>query len=136
MSIHWKDVDLKQLNDEVNFLREMYNLTTQITELAGGLDLEKKGSLSDILNAASKVLSLSSTKHRSFGSATMSSVPEEPTETQGPQDEDDLGVFEAKDIQNVLHQMNYRIEFIPWGVRVIAFNGIPTKTFPSILNSP
>ena len=107
MSIHRKDFDLKQLNDEVNFRREIYNITTQITEFAGDLDLEKKGSLSDILNAASKVLSLSSTKNRSFGSATMNSIPEEPTETQGPQDEDDLGVFEAKDIQNVLHQMNY-----------------------------
>ena len=45
------------------------------------------------------------------------SITEETGETQGPQDEDDLGVFEAMDIQNILYQMNYEIEFIPWGVR-------------------
>ena len=39
------------------------------------------------------------------------------SETQGPQD--DLGVFEAEDIQHVLYHINYEIEYIPWGVRVI-----------------
>ena len=136
VSIHRKAFRLHLLNDGVDFLREMYNLTTQITALAGDLDLEKKESLDDIHNAASKVLSLSSTKHRSFASTTMNSIPEEITGTQGPQDEDDLGIFEAKDIQNALHQMNYKIEFIPWGVSVITFSGIRTKACPSILNSP
>jgi hypothetical protein len=31
-------------------------------------------------------------------------------------EEDDLGIFEAEDIQSILHQMNYEIEFIPYGV--------------------
>ncbi|KAI9569290.1 kinase-like domain-containing protein [Boletus coccyginus] len=33
--------------------------------------------------------------------------------TGGLQDEDDLGVFKAEDIQDILRQMNYEIEFIP-----------------------
>ena len=123
MSIHRKDFVLKRVNGEVDFLREMYNLTTQITALSGDLDQEKTESLADIHNAASKVLSPSTTKRRSVVSTTMSSIQEEPTGTRGPQDEDDLGVFETEDIQNVLHQMNYKIEFIPWGVRVVAFSG-------------
>ena len=44
------------------------------------------------------------------------------SETQGPQD--DLGVFEAEDIQNVLYQMNYEIEYIPWGVRLILLHSM------------
>lgn len=66
----------------------------------------------------------------------MDPITEENRGTQGPQDEDDLGVFEAMDIQNILYQMNYEIEFIPWGVRTIAFSGSRTNTCPSILNSP
>ena len=44
------------------------------------------------------------------------------SETQGPQD--DLGVFEAEDIQNILYLMNYEIEYIPWGVRLILLHSM------------
>lgn len=136
MSIHRKDFDLKVIDQRDDFLREMYNLTTQMTALADDLDQEKKGSLLDIHNAASKVLSLSSAKRWSPGTNSMDSIPEETRESQGSQDEDNLGVFEAMDIQNILYKINYKIEFIPWGVRVIAFSGIQTNTCPSILNLP
>ena len=110
------------VDQRVDFLREMYNLTTQIAALAGDLDHEKKGSLQDIHNAASKVLSLSSAKNRSLSSNIMDSIREEGRETQGPQD--DLGVFEAEDIQNVLYKMDYEIEYIPWGVRLILLDSV------------
>ena len=49
---------------------------------------------------------------------------EEGYERKGrPQDEDDLGLFEAEDIQNVLQKLNYKIEYILWGVRVSVLIG-------------
>ena len=135
MSIHRKDFDLQEVDEEVNFLREMYNLATQITALSGDLDQDKKGSLRDIYAGASKVLSLSSTiQPKTSGNTTMGSIAEEHEGHHEPQDEDDLGIFEAEDIQSILHQMNYKIKFIPWGVRVLVFSGIQTNACHSILN--
>ena len=138
MSIYQEDFNLQVVNEEVNFLREMYNLATQISALSGELDQDKKGSLRDIQTAASKVMSLSSTIHQKMtsGGTTMETITEGAAGTSGPQDEDDLGVFKAEDIQNVLHQMNYKIEFIPWGVRVLVFDGIRANAYPSTLNLP
>ena len=122
MSIHQKDFDLKKIDDQVDFLREMYNLATQITVMSRDLDGDKKKSLGKIQTAASKVLSLSSTiDPRGTPGNTMDSIPERSAGSAGPQDEDDLGVFEAEDIQSVLRQINYTIEFIPWGVRSSRF---------------
>ena len=140
MFIHRKDFKLREVDDQVDFLREMYNLTTQISSLSGDLDQGKKGSLREIHVAAGKVLSLNSTRHqtqtKTSGSTTMNTIGEGGAGTDDPQDEDDLGVFEAEDIQNVLRQMNYKIEFIPWGVRVLVFGHIRTNAFLSILNLP
>ena len=121
------------VDQRVDFLREMYNLTTQIAALAGDLDHEKKGSLQDIHNAASKVLSLSSAKNCSLGSNIMDSIREEGRETQGPQD--DLGVFEAEDIQNVLYKMDYEIEYIPWGVRLILLHSVEFELTLAVASS-
>ncbi|KAN0081586.1 kinase-like protein [Tylopilus felleus] len=94
----------------------MYNLATQIAAMSRDLDGDKKGSLGKIQTDASNVLSLSSTIGlRGTPGNTMDSIPERTAGSAGPQDEDDLGVFEAEDIQSVLRQMNYTIEFIPWG---------------------
>lgn len=84
----------------------MYNLATQITALSANLDQAKKERLHDIKAVARKVLSLSSTNHpmKTFGSITgIGSVTEGHERHHGPQDEGDLGVFEAEDIQKVLH---------------------------------
>ncbi|KAN0081577.1 hypothetical protein V8E55_009201 [Tylopilus felleus] len=116
VSIHQKDFDLKKIDDQVDFLREMYNLATQIAAMSRDLDGDKNGSLGKIQTDASNVLSLSSTIGlRGTPGNTMDSIPERTAGSAGPQDEDDLGVFEAEDIQSVLRQMNYTIEFIPWG---------------------
>ena len=136
MFIREKIFNLRKQKEQAALLREMYNLATEITALANGLEAGKKTSLVDINNAAKEVLTLSAIKRHPFNSTTMDSIQEETTGTQRPQDKNDLGVFEAKDIQNVLHQMNYKIEFIPLGVRVNTFNGIRTKACSSILNSP
>ncbi|KAH0825786.1 hypothetical protein J3R83DRAFT_8829 [Lanmaoa asiatica] len=45
----------------------------------------------------------------------MHSITEEPSGAGGLQNEDDLGVFDTEGIQNILRQMNYKIEFIPFG---------------------
>ena len=133
MSIHQEDFNLQLVDEEVNFLREMYNLATQISALSGELDQDKKGSLRDIQATAGGVLSLSST---TSGSTITDSITQRSAGTDGSWDEDDLGVFKAEDIQNVLHQMNYKIEFIPWGVRVLVFDGIRANAYPSTLNLP
>ena len=133
MSIHQEDFNLQLVDEEVNFLREMYNLATQISALSGELDQDKKGSLRDIQATAGGVLSLSSA---ASGSTIMDSITQRSARTDESQDEDDLGVFEAEDIQNILRQMNYKIEFIPWGVRVLVFDGIWANVFPSTLTLP
>ncbi|KAN0081576.1 hypothetical protein V8E55_009200 [Tylopilus felleus] len=116
VSIHQKDFDLKKIDDQIDFLREMYNLATQIAAMSCDLDGKKEESLGKIQTDASNVLSLSSTiGPRGTPGNTMDSIPERTAGSAGPQDEDDLGVFEAEDIQSVLRQMNYTIEFIPWG---------------------
>ncbi|KAN0081542.1 kinase-like protein [Tylopilus felleus] len=89
----------------------MYNLAMQIAVMSGNLDGDKKGSLGKIQTDASNVLSLSSTIGlRGTPGNTMDSIPERSAGSAGPQDEDDLGVFEAEDIQSVLRQMNYMID--------------------------
>ena len=133
MSIHRKDFNLQEVDEQVNFLREMFNLATQISALSGELDQDKKGSLRDIQATAGGVLSLSST---SSGSTITDSITQRSAGTDGSWDGDDLGIFEAEDIQNILRQMNYKIEFIPWGVRVLAFDGIRANVFPSTLTLP
>lgn len=126
MSVHQKDFDLADTEQEINFLREMYNVATQITALSRDLDQLKEKSLSDIKAAADRVLSLSSTHHSSSGS-TRSSTGSRHRWAGSSEDEDDLGVFKADDIQSILDQMDYEIEFIPWGVRVVIFHGIRTN---------
>ncbi|KAF8554809.1 hypothetical protein OG21DRAFT_1018327 [Imleria badia] len=125
VSIYQKSFDLKKANEQADFMREMYNLTTQITALSGELDQDKRLSLRDIHAVAGNVPSLSSApqKTRTTGSTTA----ERTAWTHGPQDEDNLGVFEADDIKNVLHQMNYKIEFVLRRVRVLVFSSIWTN---------
>ena len=99
----------------------MYNLATEITSLSGDLDQLKQGSLKIINNIAVKVLSISSPTRQTkiIGPAFMESIPEESEQPSGGErQEDDLGVFNSQDIQSILRQMNYEIEFIPFGVRV------------------
>ena len=118
VSIHRQDFDLRQVDQEVDFLREMYNLATQMYAISDHLDQDKEKSLLELKDAAGDVLTLNSAEDqtRTIDSAITTSSTQGTAGSQGFQDEDDLGVFEAEDIQNVLHQMNYKIEFIPWGV--------------------
>ena len=78
MFIHRKDFELREVDDQVDFLHEMYNLTTQISTLSGDLDQDKKGNLREIHVAAKKVLSLNSIQHqtqtKTSGSTTMGTI--------------------------------------------------------------
>ena len=87
-----------------------------LDDLAGKLDPKKKGCLSDIMSAADGVLSLTKmAKENKSIVRTMESVPEG---REGDGADDDLGVFGADDIQDVLEAMEFRISFILFGVRV------------------
>jgi hypothetical protein len=84
VSIHKKDFDLRKDDKQVDFLREMYNLATQIDALSSELAPSKKGQLRDVLEAAKTVLSLTNKARATTMSnipLTMHSIPEE---SEGP----------------------------------------------------
>ena len=96
MSIHEKSFDLREKNEQVDFLREMYNLAAQITTLWDELDLAKTSDLREIHMAASKVMSLShKSRTKTMGNTFVHSITEESVGTGGLQDEGDPGVFES-----------------------------------------
>ncbi|KAG6380506.1 hypothetical protein JVT61DRAFT_8665 [Boletus reticuloceps] len=116
VSIHEQSFDLRDMHEQVDFLREMYNLATHVAALSGELDPAKKECLHGIHDAASKLKSLPTKgQAKTTGDATIHSIIEESARTRELQDEGDLGVFEAEGIQNILHQMHYEIEFTPYG---------------------
>ncbi|KIJ59603.1 hypothetical protein HYDPIDRAFT_33043 [Hydnomerulius pinastri MD-312] len=128
-----KDFDLASKDDAVEFVREMYNLATELRVLAKDLDVKKKGGLTAVKAAASKVISLYSKVHplKTAGGTPMEAIQEDEDESESEEDsefedEDDLGVFEAEDIQDILRQMNYEIEFVAFGspVRLTTALGI------------
>jgi hypothetical protein len=138
VSIHEQNFDLRDIHEQVDFLREMYNLATHVAALSRELDPAKKEYLHAIYKAASKLKSFSTkSQTKTMGNTTIHSITEESTRTRGSQDKDDLGVFEAEDIQNVLRQMHYEIKFIVYGVRVpVVFSGFCANACSSILALP
>ncbi|KAG1877869.1 kinase-like domain-containing protein [Suillus subalutaceus] len=89
-----KDFDLGKAEEEVAFLREMYNLAEELDNLAGKLDPKNEKCLGNIKNAALK-------------------SPRNIVKSSGAQD--DLGIFDADDIQCILKEMDYNISFILFG---------------------
>jgi len=122
-----KDFDLTKANESVSFLREMYNLAQELDGLAGKLDPKNKKRLGNIKVAAPKVISLTSqAQHNKSPRTTLTSILEENREANGAQD--DLGVFDADDIQGLLKKMDYQISFIVFGVRTAAIYNIVALT--------
>jgi hypothetical protein len=116
-----KDFDLTAANGAVTFLCEMYNLVAMLEELAKHLDRRKQDSLVKINQDPSKMVSLTSeAKQDRTGGSTLASIGEVDSDEE-PQD--DLGVFGADDIQAILKRMNYKINRIPAGVRVLTTSG-------------
>jgi len=114
-----KDFDLRNAEEAVTFLREMYNLAEELDDLAGKLDPKNEKRLGKIKDAAIRVISLrSQAQHNKTSRTTLASVPEEHREVSGTQD--DLGVFDADDIQYILKEMDYNISFIVFGHPFIA----------------
>jgi len=95
----------------------MYNLAPMLDDLAGKLDPKKKGSLSNIMSDANGVLSL--TKMAMQNKTSGQTLPTVPEGREGDGADDDLGVFGADDIQDVLKAMEFTIDFVLFGVRVI-----------------
>ncbi|KAG6374813.1 hypothetical protein JVT61DRAFT_4197 [Boletus reticuloceps] len=117
VSIHQKDFDLRRTNDQVDFLRDMYNLAARLDALSDELDPTKKGQLLHIHQAASKVALVSDSNQTMIeGHTAMHSITEESTRSWGLQGENDPGIFAAEDIQGILCQMDYyEIDFRPHG---------------------
>jgi hypothetical protein len=122
-----KDFDLRKAEEAATFLREMYNLAEELDDLAGKLDPKNEKRLGNIKDAAIRVISLrSQAQHNTTSRTTLSSVSEERRETSGTQD--DLGVFDADDIQYILKEMDYSISFIVFGVCTTAICNMITLT--------
>ena len=117
VSIAQKNFNLGTGSDAVSFLREMYNLAPMLDDLANKLDPKKKGSLSNIMSDANGVLSL--TKMAMQNKTSGQTLPTVPEGREGDGADDDLGVFGADDIQDVLKAMQFTIDFVLFGVRVI-----------------
>ncbi|KAG6374936.1 kinase-like domain-containing protein [Boletus reticuloceps] len=97
----------------------MYNLVTLVDVLSSKLAPSKQGYLHDIHMAASKVMSLSNEdRAQTMDETSMHLVFKPSTRTKRIQGKDDLGVFVAQDIQDILRWMNYKIEFISYGIGV------------------
>ena len=74
--------------------------------------------------AMSKVMSLShKSRTKTMGNTFVHLITEESVGTGGLQDEGDLGIFNAEGIQDILYEMNYKIEFIPYRVRFPTVQG-------------
>ena len=117
MHIARKNFDLSTADGAVAFLREMYNLAVAIEELDGYLNHDKRGILGHVENAARKMMSLTSkVKAKRTAPSSLTTITE-----GGGDDEaqDDLGVFGADDIQDILGSMDYKIDFILFGVCVL-----------------
>jgi len=111
-----KDFDLTNESAAVAFFREMYNLANELEDLADNFDQDKKNLLSEVTTTARAMISLTSQAQKNKSTRSiLASVPEEHPGHGGAQD--DLGVFAADDVQLVLRKMNYKISFVPFGVR-------------------
>ncbi|KAG1734454.1 uncharacterized protein EDB91DRAFT_1250976 [Suillus paluster] len=116
ISIAQKDFKLTTADGVVAFLCEMYNLVAILEELAEHLDQGKEGSLSEVKDTASKLLSLTMAKEREPVRLVLPPIPEGSGNGQA---QDDLGIFSADDIQVILRRMNYEINFILFGYPLI-----------------
>jgi len=96
----------------------MYNLVEMFEELAGNLDIDKAQKLSQVNRAAAKVISLTAQakQKKTAGTDFMGSIGEVDADDEA---QDDLGVFGADDIQAILKRMNYKINFVVFGVCVL-----------------
>lgn len=82
-----------------------------------GFDNNKRGELQAIKKKASAMMSLHSSGAWTTQTVaqTLDSIVEEPKD-QGLRDEDDLGVFGDVNVRADLHQMNYEVAYIAFGV--------------------
>jgi hypothetical protein len=113
-----KDFVLTTADGAVAFLAEMHNLVEMFEELAGTLDRDKAQELGQVNKAAAKVISLTAKakQKKTAGTDFMGSIGEVDADDEA---QDDLGVFGADDIQAILKRMNYKINFIVFGVCVL-----------------
>ena len=118
-----KDYDLSDRtgDDVVDFLREMFNLSTLVRQLANELDNKKVEELDKIKRASNGMLSLHTPgSHPPARSQNMTTISE------GDEDNSNDGqIFNDPQVQSVLAQMNCRINFVNYEVGFIFHDCLP-----------
>lgn len=125
-----KDFDLQQEDDTIYFLREMFNLKSELCQLANQLDLEKGSILQNIHLMSTKMPSLHS---RSPAPTTRPGLL---TICEGT--EPGLGeAFGNDQVRTVLDEMSWEIDSIPHGVCfILRLRMCVLINFYSTLTSP
>jgi len=115
VNVAQKNFDLTQEKEAVAFFHEMYNLASELEDLAAKLNPNKRHCLGEVTGTTRPMISLAALarKHKLTTASTLASIPEGPSHGGA---QDDLGVFAADDIQLLLHRMHYKISFVPVGV--------------------
>jgi len=108
------EFDLRNKDDAIQFLLEMFNMVERIGELEKGLDQKKKDGLTTIKSCADKMISLDS-KGGSVtrGEALLRSIQEEGSVSGN--NGMDLGVFDCEEVHSVLASLGYEIGYIAFG---------------------
>jgi hypothetical protein len=109
------EFDLRNKDDAIQFLLEMFNMVERIGELEKGLDQKKKDGLTTIKSCADKMISL----HSKGGSVTRGEAPLRSIQEEGSvscNNGMDLGVFDCEEVRSVLASLGYEIGYIAFGV--------------------
>lgn len=95
----------------------MYNLATVLESFLNQLDVGKRNKLQDVKKMSSDMKSLHSSGAwtKQTTAQELESVAKE-SKDLGPQDEDDLGVFDDDNVRADLDQMNYKVAYVVFGV--------------------
>ncbi|KAF8888841.1 kinase-like domain-containing protein [Infundibulicybe gibba] len=121
--MYQKNFDLSDPTGAVLFLLEMYNLAPKLKELAGKFKLGTEGLLAQIQKAASGLLSLTaaSRQRERFAVGILPTAAEGGEGDVADGNHDGLDVFGTDEIQHILKEMDYTIDFIPFGHPFVAF---------------
>ncbi|KAI6005435.1 hypothetical protein EDD15DRAFT_2566380 [Pisolithus albus] len=111
--IHRDDFDLSDNTRAIEFVCEMYNLEQELNKLAGDLDCEKVQALKQVIDSAKNLPLLHSGNDPASGPADFND------------EEDDIGVFGADDVQECLLEIDCTIDYCAFGhpnIAIITYN--------------
>ena len=96
----------------------MYNLVPELEFILSQLDKSKRDVLVAVKNEASKMKSLYSggAWSKPNNGQPLNPITEESHNSSLQNDEDDLGVFSDDTVRDALHEMNYKVAYVAFGV--------------------